>query len=304
MRNRRYKYDRQKILAEMKEHGFEWCYERYPSYIVKPIASVHGLMPEWWSRSHLKWKPEWNALIGTMPDARLAAKLGIASHTVAHHRTRLGLPPSPRIWQQRGHAWKPEYDKLLGTMHDADLARQIGFSRSYIALKRIAAKIPAFVKTTKYAMEKRHERAAALPDEALRLWSIREILGAFPGVEAPDVRRERAKRGISANLAKGPRGDTRGAALLDAAIAGMCVALPGSITYEEMAKRLGISRERVRQIYPRVMNAIEEAKRRLDDEERESGQAAAGADSGKEENGASAQEVDQSTLPVEVRRPG
>lgn len=40
-----------------------------------------------------KWRPEWTALLGTIPDAQLAARLGLFGTTVRFHRVKLGIKP-------------------------------------------------------------------------------------------------------------------------------------------------------------------------------------------------------------------
>lgn len=86
------------------------------------------------------WRPEDLALLGKMPDRRLAAQLGISESTVHFKRQRLGIPafrPHRRI------RWSEEMLELLGRVRDSDVAEQYGIPKKSVYLKRTKLGIPA-----------------------------------------------------------------------------------------------------------------------------------------------------------------
>src|SRR6266850_7609307 len=75
--------------------------------------------------------PEWamheQALLGTMPDAEVAKRIGRTLVAVGVRRRRTGIPNYRPVKR-----WTPEEDKLLGTMPDRLLARKL--QRTIIAV--------------------------------------------------------------------------------------------------------------------------------------------------------------------------
>jgi hypothetical protein len=82
------------------------------------------------------WLPEEEALLGTVPDAEVARRLGRPHTSVSAHRRHLGIA-SP---QQR---WTAEADALLGTIPDRELAQRLGRTVKAIARRRERLRIPA-----------------------------------------------------------------------------------------------------------------------------------------------------------------
>jgi uncharacterized Zn-finger protein len=85
----------------------------------------------------------WKPLLGTMPDADLAKKIGCLGLAVYKKRKTLGVPAFEK------HAridWEP-WVCLLGTMPDIDLAKKIGCSRDSVHNKRISLGVPVFAKS-------------------------------------------------------------------------------------------------------------------------------------------------------------
>ena len=79
-----------------------------------------------------RWTPEEDQLLGTMPDADVAAKTGQDIQSVRKRRGRLGIP---NRYPQR-HVWTPEETALLGTMSDAALAAQLALPAYVVTFKR------------------------------------------------------------------------------------------------------------------------------------------------------------------------
>jgi hypothetical protein len=66
------------------------------------------------------WTAGQRALLGILPDDRVAALTGRSENAVRVKRTKLGIPnPS-------GPGWTAEELDLLGTMPDAEVAERIG----------------------------------------------------------------------------------------------------------------------------------------------------------------------------------
>lgn len=96
-----------------------------------------------------KWQSHEDALLGTMTDAALAARLNRGRAGVCERRSKLGISPHGHIKadgtsQRRPHQWTPEEIALLGTMHDAEIARRMGLHRTTVSQRRRKLGIPAF----------------------------------------------------------------------------------------------------------------------------------------------------------------
>lgn len=89
----------------------------------------------------VNWTPDMDALLGTMPDEAVAARLGISKLTVSQRRARLGVP-SYRS-RHRDISWTPEMDALLGTVPDRELAERWGLARATVTARRRRLGIPA-----------------------------------------------------------------------------------------------------------------------------------------------------------------
>jgi hypothetical protein len=80
------------------------------------------------------------ALLGTMNDSALAARLGVIISAVAHRRRRLGRPV--RLAHRR--PWTPEEDALLGTVTDSEIAARLGRQLAVVCVRRQKLGIPNF----------------------------------------------------------------------------------------------------------------------------------------------------------------
>ena len=82
--------------------------------------------------------PGGTALLGTAPDAEVAARTGRNENGVRVKRCKLGIPnPS-------GPGWTAEELELLGTMPDAEVAACTGRTENGVTLKRCRLRIPTF----------------------------------------------------------------------------------------------------------------------------------------------------------------
>jgi hypothetical protein len=78
-----------------------------------------------------RWTPEVIALLGTVSDVELAARLGIHFVTVAKVRYRHGIKP-----HQPQQKWTAEHVAMLGQMPDAEVARRTGRSKWAVTAAR------------------------------------------------------------------------------------------------------------------------------------------------------------------------
>lgn len=117
---------------------------------------------------HSRWTGELLALLGTMPDAVLAARLGLHASAVFFARARRGIPaykPRPPI------ELTPEQIAQLGTRSDAELARRWDLATSTVRKKRLSLGIPVHRPTRAAALASSRSPttpvdAAAPPAEA------------------------------------------------------------------------------------------------------------------------------------------
>ena len=89
-----------------------------------------------------KWTEEQIALLGQMPDGKLAERLGIAPNLVRSNRERRGIPID-RVHPPT-HEFTPQQDELLGTKLDTHIARMTGIPLANVRQRRRYLKIPAF----------------------------------------------------------------------------------------------------------------------------------------------------------------
>ena len=91
------------------------------------------------------WTPAEDALLGTMNDKDVAARIGRSEPAVSDSRYVLGVAaftrPAPRGKQV---TWTPAKDLLLGTMPDSNSARKLRCSPMVVFYRRKRLEIPAF----------------------------------------------------------------------------------------------------------------------------------------------------------------
>ncbi len=93
-----------------------------------------------------RWRPEWDALLGTEPDRALAKRLGVSLNTVQAHRKQLGVPGFGTNGVQRARVWTKAEERLLGTMPDRELACRLGCTLAMVYSRRARLGIPAFAR--------------------------------------------------------------------------------------------------------------------------------------------------------------
>lgn len=103
------------------------------------------------------WTPNIDALLGTVPDSEIAARLGCERKTVSHRRKCLSIeasfdrknntpPPSMGGWNKRSLA--DDIVAQLGTMPDYRLAELAGVSKPVIRRERTARGIPSYAEAS------------------------------------------------------------------------------------------------------------------------------------------------------------
>ena len=91
-------------------------------------------------RGGTRWTAQEDALLGTMPDELLAARLGRPLSGVLTRRHDLNLPTfAPKV-----RLWTPEEDALLGTDLDKAIAIRLGVRRAVVGARRDHLGIPPF----------------------------------------------------------------------------------------------------------------------------------------------------------------
>jgi hypothetical protein len=87
--------------------------------------------------------------LGQLPDARLAAILGVAAHVVRHHRTRAGLP-GYRTQREAAALQRTPPQHIdwsaqpLGQLPDSALAKRLGTYPAAVAFQRKQRGLPAY----------------------------------------------------------------------------------------------------------------------------------------------------------------
>src|SRR6059036_432956 len=90
----------------------------------------------------MEWTLQEQALLGKMPDAELARRLGRTVVAVALRRSRLGIPNYGHPARLFGR-WTPEELALLGTMPDRLLGHKLRRTPIAVMCKRSQLNIPA-----------------------------------------------------------------------------------------------------------------------------------------------------------------
>jgi hypothetical protein len=89
------------------------------------------------------WKPDEDALLGTMKDREVAERIGRSEAAVSERRYVLDVAAlTKRAPRGKPIAWTPAKDRLLGTMSDVDLACRLRCSPMTVFYRRRRLKIP------------------------------------------------------------------------------------------------------------------------------------------------------------------
>ncbi|HSL83195.1 MAG TPA: hypothetical protein VLF66_10480, partial [Thermoanaerobaculia bacterium] len=138
-------------------------------------------------RHQTHWSEEHLSLLGEVPDAELARRMGVQPRTVGRERSRRGIPPFNRSPDVQ---WTPESIWLLGTDSDRRVAEELGIGAHSVTHKRLALGIPAANPQSRRLFPWNPEHVAllgALPD--------REVARRL-GLSSATVARARRSRGI------------------------------------------------------------------------------------------------------------
>jgi hypothetical protein len=138
------------------------------------------------------WRPALLALLGKMPDGKLARKAGVTRETVFMERRRRGIAA---FQAHVRHLWTAESIALLGTASDGDVAAALGVSPGAIFYQRQRLGIPPFVPPPYH--RRPHFRWQARHLALLGTMSDQR-LAARLHVSDSTVRRQRQRRGIPA----------------------------------------------------------------------------------------------------------
>lgn len=94
---------------------------------VRRLRAEYGVKGE---DGRFRWTPELLSRLGTVPDAELAAELGLVAETVGQRRRKEGVPTLVPGW------WRPEEVALLGAEPDREVAVRLGRSLHAVRGKR------------------------------------------------------------------------------------------------------------------------------------------------------------------------
>ncbi|MDR3582518.1 MAG: hypothetical protein P4L67_04565 [Candidatus Pacebacteria bacterium] len=103
------------------------------------------------SRRKNTWTDEQTAILGTMPDYKVAAKLGLTVSVVYNRRCKMRIPT---CWNDKAYSgdapadsdWTQEEDDLLGTHRDHVIAGKLGRSLGDVQKRRASLGIPGYDK--------------------------------------------------------------------------------------------------------------------------------------------------------------
>ncbi len=119
-------------------------------------------------RSTINWTPKRLAMLGAMPDAKVAEKLGVTPNAIYQKRHKVGIAAFGKSTKQKKHKWTAKQVKMLGRLTDAQVAQIVGVSSGAVHQKRMVMGIDA-------PKERRRGRKP-------RRWTKRELamLGKIP----------------------------------------------------------------------------------------------------------------------------
>lgn len=125
--------------------------KRFALLNVAPAGSGnHGI-------GRVNWTAEIDAMLGTVPDSEIAAKLGCERKTVSHRRKCHGIPasfdrknntPPPNMGGWNRRPLPDDVVSLLGTMPDYRLAEIAGVNKTLIRRARTSLGIPSHAETS------------------------------------------------------------------------------------------------------------------------------------------------------------
>ena len=114
-----------------------------------PVKRVKSPSPKTTKASRLKersatcaerlaWNADQLALLGTAPDAEVAAAVGVNDSAIHSMRKRYGIPSFGQNREKLAHAWTKKQLSWFGKLSDAEIARRIGLNAATVSVKRRA----------------------------------------------------------------------------------------------------------------------------------------------------------------------
>jgi len=162
------------------------------------------------------YSPQEDALLGTMPDGKVAGILGRTAASVRNRRIRLGIELQHRVRRD----WTAGEDALLGKHTDSEVARRLNRTYGSVQSRRLALKIScANPQFTRWTAEE-DGWLSVVPDEIISQRTKRSLCSI-----------ERRKRKLFPEKYK----STKGAPFWSKAE----IRLLGTMTDRELAKKLG-----------------------------------------------------------------
>jgi hypothetical protein len=112
-----------------------------------PIKKVKSPSPKTVKASRLKersatcaerlaWNADQLALLGTAPDAEVAAAVGVNDSAIHSMRKRYGIPSFGQNREKLAHAWTKKQLSWFGKLPDAEIARRVGLNTATVSVKR------------------------------------------------------------------------------------------------------------------------------------------------------------------------
>ena len=94
-----------------------------------------------------RWKPEEDALLGTLPDPKLAKLVRRHRTTIQEQRLKLGIPSFRKHGPSTpSREWAPADDALLGTITDLELAARLGCTFRMVFNRIVKPGVPSFAR--------------------------------------------------------------------------------------------------------------------------------------------------------------
>lgn len=126
IKRRAWRFNRAEALAVLRDHGLGEASRRYGRRYARDLAIAEGLpVPLRRSGPPSVWQPGWDDQLGKVPDAVLAARLGVSSVVVTNRRQALGIGRTAIRDYRRGMiAALPDDELMRGT--PADVAARVG----------------------------------------------------------------------------------------------------------------------------------------------------------------------------------
>lgn len=84
----------------------------------------------------LAWNAAQLAILGTAPDAEVAAAVGVNDSAIHSMRKRRGVPAFGQSREKLAHSWTKKQLSWLGKLPDVEIARRVGLNTATVSVKR------------------------------------------------------------------------------------------------------------------------------------------------------------------------